>query len=83
MPEGLSYFERRAMAQGIEQGQAEGMRTTLLRQLTRKGIALDEATEVRVRALGREELLALTDVVFDLQSRGDLDRWLAQHAAQE
>jgi len=79
MPEVLSYFERRAM----EQGRAEGMLTTVLRLITRKGIALDEVTEVRIRGLSSQELLALTDAVLELQTRGDLDRWLDQHGAQE
>jgi len=78
MPEVLSYFERRAMAQG----EAEGIRATVFRQLARKGMALDESTEVHIRGLEREDLLALADAVLDLENRSDLDRWLAQRAEQ-
>ncbi|MFN8515466.1 MAG: hypothetical protein U0841_23345 [Chloroflexia bacterium] len=36
----------------------KGMLTTVLRLITRKGIALDEVTEVRIRGLSSQELLA-------------------------
>jgi hypothetical protein len=58
------------------------MSATILSLLGSKQIALDAATEARIRDLGRDRLLALATALIDFQTRADLDRWLAQ-AAQE
>lgn len=83
MPEVLSYFERRAMERGVEQGQAEGTRTTVFRLLARKGITLNDPIEARIQSLGLEDLLGLAEAVLDFHNRDDLDRWLDQRSAQD
>jgi hypothetical protein len=81
--QGLERGLERGLEQGLEQGRAEGMSVVVLRQLSRKGIELDGATEERVRGLDRERLLALTDALLDWQRRSELDAWLASNAPAE
>lgn len=79
----LTRWERRGWRQGHEEGAVEALSLVVIRQLGRKQIALDATTEERIRSLGRDQLLALADALFDFQTRTDLDAWLAQATAQE
>lgn len=83
MHEVLNRWELRGLERGLEQGQAAGMSEVVIRQLSRKGIALDAAMEARIRGLDRERLLALTEALLDWQQRSELDAWLASNAPQE
>ncbi|MFN8513175.1 MAG: DUF4351 domain-containing protein [Chloroflexia bacterium] len=83
MHEVLNRWELRGLERGLEQGQAAGMSEVVIRQLSRKGIALDAAMEARIRGLDRERLLALTEALLDWQQRSELDVWLASNAPQE
>ncbi len=82
----LTRWERKGFWEGLEQarqqnlerGRAEGMSDVVLRQLGKKGIALDATIEAQIRGLDRDSLLDLTEAVLDLQSRADLDAWLAR-----
>ena len=63
--------------EGVQEGLAKGQRDLVLRQLTHKLGALDEALRVRVASLEPETLLLLSDALFDFVTRADLDAWLA------
>ena len=90
MAEMLTSWERRGLRRGLrqgreegrEQGEVEGISATIMRLVRRKEIALDEATEGRIRGLNHDLLLALADALLDFHSRADLDAWLAQATAQ-
>ncbi|MFN8511514.1 MAG: hypothetical protein U0841_02755 [Chloroflexia bacterium] len=87
----LTRWERRGWRQGHEEGReegheegiVEGMSTTIISLLNGKQIAMDAATEERIRGLGRDKLHALIAVIFTIQTRADLDAWLAQAEAQK
>ncbi len=80
--QGLQRGLERGLEQGLERGQIVGAGMVVFHLLAKKRIPLDPAAEERIRGLDREQLLALTDVLLDLQSRADLDTWLAQQAPQ-
>jgi flagellar biosynthesis/type III secretory pathway protein FliH len=82
LQQGLQQGLERGLEQGLEQGQTQGMVALVMHQFSKKGIALDTATEARVRGLDREALLSLAEAVLELQNRADLDSWLASRGSQ-
>lgn len=66
----------KGIAKGKAEGKAEGGAEILLRQLQRRFGSLEEQSQIRIRQLSLESLQALSDIVFDLKSRADLDEWL-------
>ncbi len=73
----ITSFEELAREEGRQEGLAKGQRDLVLRQLTHKLGALDEALRVRVANLEPETLLRLSDALLDFVTRADLDAWLA------
>jgi predicted transposase YdaD len=77
----ITSFEELAREEGVQEGQQEGQlqerRGMVLRQLTHKLGALDEALRVRIAALDPDTLLRLSDALFDFVTQVDLDAWLA------
>ena len=66
-----------ALLEGRQEGRQEGQRDLVLRLLTHKLGALDEALRVRVASLEPETLLRLSDALFDFVTQVDLSTWLA------
>ncbi len=75
--EGLAKGRQEGRQEGVQEGLAKGQRDLVLRQLTHKLGALDEALRVRVANLEPETLLRLSDALLDFVTRADLDAWLA------
>ena len=75
--EGLVEGRQEGLVEGRQEGLVEGQRDLVLRLLTHKLGALDEALRVRVASLEPETLLRLSDALFDFVTRADLDAWLA------
>jgi predicted transposase YdaD len=79
--EGLVKGRQEGLVEGRQEGRQEGQlqerRGMVLRQLTHKLGALDEALRVRIAALDPETLLRLSDALLDFVTRADLDAWLA------
>jgi len=63
-------------AQGIQEGMQEGKRSLLLKQLSRKLGTIPDESKVLLPPLGQEQLDALSEVLFDLESLEDLNNWL-------
>ena len=75
--EGLAKGRQEGLVEGQQEGQLQERRGMVLRQLTHKLGALDEALRVRIAALDPETLLRLSDALLDFVTRADLDAWLA------
>ena len=75
--EGLAKGRQEGRQEGVQEGLAKGQRDLVLRLLTHKLGALDEALRVRVASLEPETLLRLSDALLDFVTRADLDAWLA------
>ena len=81
----ITSFEELAREEGVQEGLVkgrqeglvEGQRDLVLRLLTHKLGALDEALRVRVASLEPETLLRLSDALFDFVTPSDLGAWLA------
>ena len=77
----ITSFEELAREEGRQEGRQEGLakgqRDLVLRLLTHKLGALDEALRVRVASLEPETLLQLSDALLDFVTQVDLDAWLA------
>jgi hypothetical protein len=84
MPEVLSYFERRALERGLEQGRERGLeqgRTELvLLLLAERCGPLDAQLREQVANLSGEAVVALGKALLNFQGLADLRRWLEQHA---
>ena len=70
----LKYY--RDMKGVIETAREEGMRSLLLKQLCRKLGTIPDEVKVLLPQLGQEQLDALSEVLFDLESLEDLNNWL-------
>jgi predicted transposase/invertase (TIGR01784 family) len=70
----LKYY--RDMKGVIETAREEGMRSLLLKQLSRKLGTVTDEIKVLLPQLEQEQLDALSDVLFDLESLEDLHNWL-------
>ena len=75
--EGLVKGRQEGLVEGRQEGRQEGQRDLVLRLLTHKLGALDEALRVRVASLEPETLLRLSDALFDFVTQVDLSTWLA------
>ncbi|KAM3091439.1 Rpn family recombination-promoting nuclease/putative transposase [Phormidesmis sp. 146-35] len=65
------------MAQGIEQGMAQGERSLIFRLLARKVGEVPEALRRQIEALPIEQLESLGEALLDFSSVSDLERWLS------
>jgi hypothetical protein len=82
MPEVLSYFERRAMARGVEQGTEQGREEVVLMLLAERCGPLNAALRDQIAALSGDALMALGKALLNFAGQADLRRWLDEHAAQ-
>jgi hypothetical protein len=82
----LQYAEERAekrgvergLEQGIEQGLQRGQQRTLLRLIARQIGDVPPTIASRISALEPSQLDELSDALFDLKSRAELEIWLAR-----
>ena len=69
-------FYREAEEEGREKGREEEGRTLTLRLLTRRFGELSQSLAARISELSLNQIEALADVLFDLQSLSDLELWM-------
>ncbi|WP_254048061.1 DUF4351 domain-containing protein [Synechococcus sp. BDU 130192] len=76
---GIAQGVEQGLQQGLQQGIEEGEFTLLTKLLSRRLGLLDAAVLKRLRQLSRLQLEALGEALLDMQSRADLDQWLATY----
>ena len=64
--------------EGIEKGREEEIRRVLLKQLTKRFGEIDTNTAESVNELSVEKAENLAEAIFDLETREDLNNWLAK-----
>jgi predicted transposase/invertase (TIGR01784 family) len=78
-----SWMERgieRGIAEGEQRGRAEGERSLVLRQLTRRLGTLPVSAEAQVQALALPQLEALGEALLDFVQLSDLTEWLQSNS---
>ncbi len=68
---------QKGVQQGLEQGKEQGQLKLLLRLLSRELGSLPAELSERIRQLPPEQLLALSDQIFDLETVDDLQEAVA------
>ncbi|MFV9504006.1 MAG: Rpn family recombination-promoting nuclease/putative transposase [Oscillochloridaceae bacterium umkhey_bin13] len=71
----------KGLAQGIEKGRVHERRDLVLHLLTRRVGAVSADLHAQIAALTPEQLLALSEALFDLTSVDAVQQWLAHNAA--
>ena len=69
---------RRGKEEGVEQGREEEIRKVLLKLLTKRFGELGAETAESVNELSVEKAENLAEAIFDLETREDLNNWLAK-----
>lgn len=75
----VTSIERHGIEKGMQLGIQKGSNDLLLRLLQQRFGALEETIQAQVRALPLEKIEALSDELFRLAARADLEAWLARH----
>lgn len=70
----------RGRAEGLAEGQFQGLREIIMHVLDRKVGSLTAETQAQITALTGEQLLRLSEALFDFTSIDDVTAWLAQQA---
>jgi predicted transposase YdaD len=70
----------RGRAEGLAEGQLQGQRELIMHLLDRKVGSLTAELQEQITALTGEQLLRLSEALFDFTSIDDLTAWLAQQA---
>ncbi len=71
-----SLWYQEILQQGEQKGKAEGERSLVLRQLTRRLGTLPTSVETQVQALELLQLEALGEALLDFAKLSDLTDWL-------
>lgn len=72
----METFFDRARTLGRQEGRQAGVAKIILRQLSRRFGALDEATRARIRTLSAAQLERLAESLLDFHTPADLAAWL-------
>lgn len=70
----VSFWKEQALAEGLQQGEAD----LLIRQLTRRFGSLTDNQMEKVRSLPIPQLESLAEAIFDFQDISDLEKWFEE-----
>ena len=80
----LQKGRRRGLQEGLQKGLQKGAeqeaRKVAMRLLERRFGNLSQTVRRQIERLMVEQLESLCDALLDFQTKGDLNRWLKQHA---
>lgn len=78
----LTYWEKKGMEQGLQQGVLQGKEALVIRLLRRRVGSISSESEKRLEALTSEQLDDLGEALLDFTSVQDLEGWLSSVKVQ-